>query len=305
MKKKSKIIIVFLICMGFIVSAGVIAVQYDIVSLDKLESIFTSVNNDSEEDIEDNIEDIDDTDEPIIIPNKPPEAKFTYENDLYAVTFMDQSSDVDDDHLSYLWDFGDGTTSTKQNPVHTYDCSETNSFDCTLTVSDGELTDTYKRGVLFSSHLNILDYSHVWTWDDVFHEEWHVYEPVWTGDISMTVENTGNIPAEISYARIETIERNGDYPLHQGTIRFSFTYTYYEIIEGGEGNGLGSELGMEFISDNTLTISPGETVTLTSNPELTYLSWGQGTYPVNIWLFEQRNGKDISHTLYETSIELS
>jgi len=270
--------------------------------MDKLGSIFTSVNNDMDE----NIEDIDDIDEPITILNNPPEAKFTYSNDLYIVTFMDQSGDVDNDLLSYLWDFGDGTTSIKQNPVHTYDCSETNLFDCTLTVSDGEFTDTYKHGVLFAPHLNILDYSQVWTGYDSW-EEQYIYGPVWIGDISMTVENTGNIPAEISYARIETQEKNGGYPVFRSSIRFSFTYTYYEIIEDDEdGDGMfGSELGIEFISNNTLTLNPGETVTLTSNPELTSLTWGAGSYPVRIWLFEQKNGKNFSHTMYETTVVLS
>ncbi len=37
--------------------------------------------------------------------------------------------------LSYLWDFGDGTTSSNPNPVHTY--SENGTFDATLTVTSG------------------------------------------------------------------------------------------------------------------------------------------------------------------------
>ena len=281
MKKKTKFIIISLFCMLLIASVTV-AVQFNLVF--------------------DN--DIDDVEEPATIPNKPPEAKFTYSNDLYVVTFMDQSSDVDNDILSYFWGFGDGIASIEQNPVHTYDCSDTNSFNVVLTIDDGESTDTHKEGLLFGSHLNILDYSQVWTWDDIFYEEWCVYDPVWTGDISMTVENTGNMPAEISYARIETIEKSGDFPLHQGSIRFSFTYIYYEIIEGGGGNGLGSELVMEFISNNTLTISPGETVTLTSNRELTDLTWPSGSYPVRVWLYEKERGMDISHTMHETVLEL-
>jgi len=306
MNKKTKIIIIFFICIGLIASATAIAVQFDIISLEKVESIFTSATNDLEDDIEDNNEDIDDMDEPITIPNKPPEAKFTYDNDLYTVTFMDQSSDIDNDKLSYLWDFGDGTISTEQNPIHIYDCSETNVFDITLTVSDGEFNNICADHILFGSHLNIIDYSHVWTWDDVFYEEkYDEYLPVWIGDISMTVENTGNMPTEISCADINTQERNGDYPLHQGSIYFSFTYTYYEIIGDGEdGNGMQSELEIEFISNNTLTLSPGETVTLTSNPELTYITWGSGTYPVRIWLYEQKNGRDFSHTMYETILDL-
>jgi len=307
MDKKIKIIITFFICIGLIASATAIAVRFDIISLEKVESIFTSVNNDLEDDIEDNNEDIDDIDEPITIPNKPPEAKFTYDNDLYTVTFMDQSSDIDNDKLSYLWDFGDEIISAEQNPIHVYDCSETNSFDITLTVSDGEFNDICTEYILFGPHLNILDYSQVWIWDDIFYEEkYGEYKPIWIGYISMIVENTGNMPAEISYARMETVEKSGDYPLHQCSIYFSFTYTYYEIIEDDEGGDgmIGSELGLWFLSNDTLMLNPGETVTLTSNPELTYITWGAGVYPVYIWLFEQKNGKDISHTMHETVLDI-
>jgi len=45
------------------------------------------------------------------------------------------SSDFDGDTLSYLWDFGDGNTSTLESPLYTYLSGDI--FDVTLTVSDG------------------------------------------------------------------------------------------------------------------------------------------------------------------------
>ncbi len=45
------------------------------------------------------------------------------------VTFTSTNTDAD----SFLWEFGDGNTSTDENPVHTY--SETGSFTITLTVT--------------------------------------------------------------------------------------------------------------------------------------------------------------------------
>lgn len=50
------------------------------------------------------------------------------------------SSDPDDVVLTYAWDFGDGATSTDQNPSHTY--ADDGDYTVSLTVSDGTLNDT-------------------------------------------------------------------------------------------------------------------------------------------------------------------
>ena len=46
------------------------------------------------------------------------------------------STDPEGDMLSYLWDFGDGSSSTSVAPSHTY--NEEGSFTAILTVSDPE-----------------------------------------------------------------------------------------------------------------------------------------------------------------------
>lgn len=57
----------------------------------------------------------DPNDEPPI-PDPLPAPGFTYALDGYTVTFTNTSTLAD----TYLWDFGDGATSTEVNPVHTY-----------------------------------------------------------------------------------------------------------------------------------------------------------------------------------------
>ena len=47
------------------------------------------------------------------------------------------SSDPDGDPLTYLWDFGDGTTSTQANPTKVFSASNTQGFTVRLTVNDG------------------------------------------------------------------------------------------------------------------------------------------------------------------------
>ncbi|MFW6310129.1 MAG: PKD domain-containing protein [Prolixibacteraceae bacterium] len=49
--------------------------------------------------------------------NVPPNADFTYSATDLTVSFSDQSSDSDGSIVSWNWNFGDGSTSTAQNPT--------------------------------------------------------------------------------------------------------------------------------------------------------------------------------------------
>jgi PKD repeat protein len=53
----------------------------------------------------------------------------------------DGTSDPDRDELTFMWDFGDGTTSTESDPIHTY-TEQSGDVVATLTVSDGQATCT-------------------------------------------------------------------------------------------------------------------------------------------------------------------
>ena len=60
--------------------------------------------------------------------------QFTYEDTIqFTATVTDQDGAIDEP-FTYLWDFGDGNTSTEQNPTHQYPNGGT--FDVTLTVTD-------------------------------------------------------------------------------------------------------------------------------------------------------------------------
>jgi PKD repeat protein len=67
-------------------------------------------------------------------PNEPPVAAFTYSCDGLACDFTDASSDPDGSIAAWSWTFGDGGTSTAQNPSHAYACGGT--YSVTLRVTD-------------------------------------------------------------------------------------------------------------------------------------------------------------------------
>ncbi|PKQ22127.1 MAG: cell surface protein, partial [Actinobacteria bacterium HGW-Actinobacteria-5] len=68
------------------------------------------------------------------IANQLPTASFTSVVSKQSVSFTSSASDPDGTVASYLWDFGDGGTSTLANPGHTY--ASVGTFQVSLTVTD-------------------------------------------------------------------------------------------------------------------------------------------------------------------------
>ncbi|MFC2140988.1 PKD domain-containing protein [Acidobacteriota bacterium] len=75
-----------------------------------------------------------------------PFAGFTYTINGLTANFTDTSTDIDGTIVGWNWDFGDGNTSTLQNPTHTYVLDGT--YGVTLTVIDNDgLTDDIGKNV--------------------------------------------------------------------------------------------------------------------------------------------------------------
>src|SRR3989442_835927 len=69
-------------------------------------------------------------------PNQLPTANFTFSCSGLSCSFTSTSSDPDGSIASYSWTFGDGGTSTTQNPSHTYGAG--GSYTVTLRVTDNQ-----------------------------------------------------------------------------------------------------------------------------------------------------------------------
>src|SRR5439155_202679 len=82
----------------------------------------------------------------VTAPNQPPTAAFTASCSGLTCSFTSSSSDPDGSISAYSWTFGDGATSTAQDPGHTYAVGGT--YTVTLKVTDNQGgTGTTSHGV--------------------------------------------------------------------------------------------------------------------------------------------------------------
>lgn len=78
---------------------------------------------------------------------RPPVADFNYNANGLQVSYNNLSTDPDNDIASYAWDLGDGSSSTEQNPVHTY--AQEGTYSVSLEVTDaGGRTDSKTLSVV-------------------------------------------------------------------------------------------------------------------------------------------------------------
>ena len=77
----------------------------------------------------------------------PPTPGFTISGQGRNAQFTDTSTDPDGDIVSWVWDFGDGTSAGAQSPAHTYAAAGT--YTVTLTVTDaGRNTRSFVRTLI-------------------------------------------------------------------------------------------------------------------------------------------------------------
>ena len=77
--------------------------------------------------------------------DEEPVAGFTFSADELTVTFTSTSTDAN----TYTWDFGDGITSSMENPVHTY--SEAGTYSVEQTAENDEGADSETQSVTVES----------------------------------------------------------------------------------------------------------------------------------------------------------
>lgn len=94
-----------------------------------------------------------------VIGNTIPTANFTYSptapKENQDIQFNDTSTDPDGTVCEWLWNFGDGSTSSQQHPIHRY--IKEGTYTVTLTVTDNEnATNTITKTIVVT--LSLPDY---------------------------------------------------------------------------------------------------------------------------------------------------
>lgn len=140
--------------------------------------------------------------------NQPPVADFTYSVDGLTVTFTDLSYDPDGTIVSWLWDFGDGNTSTQQNPIHTY--AAPGSYSVSLTVTDNEGANGTVTKIITVGDLYMYVY-----------------------DISMSLNRTGR--NYIATAVITIMDTSGN-PVPDATVYVTWSGCYSGSTSGVTGS---------------------------------------------------------------------
>ncbi len=125
----------------------------------------------------------------------PPLADFGSDAIGFDVTFTDQSTDAVGTIGAWSWKFGDGSTDTAQNPVHTYDAA--GSYTVTETVMDGASGETgvISKTVTVVTCGALTSYIHDFRfWGELGgHPDFERYEGAATGIASSTI-TPGGIP---------------------------------------------------------------------------------------------------------------
>jgi len=83
----------------------------------------------------------------VTAPNQPPTANFTFSCSALSCNFTSTSSDPDGSIASYSWTFGDGATSTAQNPSHVYAAGGTYTASLRVTDNQGAQSTTTSKSV--------------------------------------------------------------------------------------------------------------------------------------------------------------
>ena len=229
--------------------------------------------------------------------NIDPTADFTFAANALTVDFTDASTDSDGSIVAWSWDFGDGNTSTSQNPSHTYAAGGTYTVMLTVTDNGGAIDDVNKDVVVstgnaaptasFTYSVNDLtvDFTDTstdsdgsivsWDWDfgdgntSTAQNPSHAYAGYGVYTVSLTVTDdagaTGNTSQSVN---VPDPNADGAFIESDGIVVFE-TENYTSRVERGDHMWIESTDNAGFSGTTAMQSDPDDGGRIWNNPENT------------------------------------
>jgi len=154
-----------------------------------------------------------------IVTDASPVANFEFEIEDSTVTLMNTSSAA----TSYLWDFGDGTTSEEMDPTHQY--NDLGNFEIQLIVTNANCgTDTITQIVSITMPTTSLDLTE-------YLEDFQLFPNPNTGQFTLIME--GESRAEMNFRMMNILGQ----VIHQEPLDFSSGHLRKRFVMNGLASG--------------------------------------------------------------------
>lgn len=237
--------------------------------------------------------------------NRKPIADFEFTNQYLEVTFTNTSNDLDGVVAGYQWDFGDGNTSTDENPVHTYASGGSYTISLVVTDDDGEPSASYQQVIAvvdntkptasFTVNANYLDITLSdrstdventivgWAWDfgdgntSTLQNPTHSYAAAGTYNISLVATDQDGKSSDAAVSSISVVENT------RPVASFNETIDHLVVQFQDTSTDIENSIG-QWLWD----FDDGQMPTATNamqHPEYTYAS--SGTYTVTLTVVDQ------------------
>jgi len=153
-----------------------------------------------------------DTSAVMVTVNSQPAASFGYSASNLTIFFSDSSTNA----ISWLWDFGDGNTSTSQNPIYTYFTEGTYNVCLSVTAASGCKDSTCKLVDAAVTGVNELHASNL---------KFQIYPNPFSNktDIKYTLKQTADVSLEVLNLLGEKIKTLVNKRQSAGEYKFTFS----------------------------------------------------------------------------------
>jgi PKD repeat protein len=187
-----------------------------------------------------------------------------------GVRFVDESSDPEGGSIAYLWNFGDGSTSTGKNPIHEYDTPEVVIVTLLVTDDEGFTHTATQTIVIYPAIRPTADFTHepdggtindivafhdgssdedgsilAWEWDfgdgetSVRKDPTHKFEDKGTHRVTLTVEDDdGNTDTVTKSVTIENLPPTAEFTASASSAKTGDEIRFTDSSADPEGHPL-------------------------------------------------------------------